>query len=86
MRRDGVTPPDGHRGGATADRIGQVRAGVIFYLGVVCGLGEQFVGLLLESESGLLLLDLLHVTGGIALACSLLVIRTRTGRTTVPAG
>jgi hypothetical protein len=71
---------------APADRIGQVRASMIFYLGVVFGLGEQFVGLLLESESGLLLLDLLHVTGGIALACSLLVIRTRTGRTTVPAG
>ncbi|MDX3133275.1 hypothetical protein PV367_26645 [Streptomyces europaeiscabiei] len=71
---------------APADRLGQVRASMIFYLGVVFGLGEQFVGLLLETSSGLLLLDLLHVAGGIALAGALLVIRTRSRRTLVPAG
>ncbi|WP_436740140.1 hypothetical protein [Streptomyces sp. BBFR102] len=73
-------------GPAPAGRIGQVRASMVFYLGVVFGLGEQFVGLVLETSSGLLLLDLLHVTGGVALACALLVIRTRTGRALVPAG
>ncbi|WP_327417177.1 hypothetical protein [Streptomyces sp. NBC_01233] len=71
---------------APADRLGQVRASMIFYLGVVFGLGEQFVGLLLEIPSGLLLLDLVHVAGGIALAGALLVIRTRSRRTLVPAG
>ncbi|MFE9933829.1 hypothetical protein [Streptomyces sp. NPDC005533] len=68
------------------DRLGQVRASMIFYLGVVFGLGEQFVSLLLEVPSGLLLVDMLHVAGGIALAGALLVIRTRSRRTLVPAG
>ncbi len=71
---------------APVDRLGQVRASMIFYLGVVFGLGEQFVGLLLEVPSGLLLVDMLHVAGGIALAGALLVIRTRSRRTLVPAG
>ncbi|MEU9163643.1 hypothetical protein AB0D29_25675 [Streptomyces sp. NPDC048424] len=71
---------------APVDRLGQVRASMIFYLGVVFGLGEQFVGLLLEIPSGLLLVDMLHVAGGIALAGALLVIRTRSRRTLVPAG
>ncbi|MER6315601.1 hypothetical protein ABT237_17740 [Streptomyces sp. NPDC001581] len=71
---------------APVDRLGQVRASMIFYLGVVFGLGEQFVGLLPEVPSGLLLVDMLHVAGDIALAGALLVIRTRSRRTLVPAG
>ncbi|WP_370418105.1 hypothetical protein AB8O64_05310 [Streptomyces sp. QH1-20] len=71
---------------APAARIGQIRASMIFYLGLVFGVGEQLVGLLLELRSGLLLLGLAHVAGGILLAGSLLVIRTRTRRTLVPAG
>ncbi|MDX3697963.1 hypothetical protein PV726_49030 [Streptomyces europaeiscabiei] len=59
---------------------------MIFYLGVVFGLGEQFVGLLLKTSSALLLLDLLHAAGGIALAGALLVIRTRSRRTLAPTG
>ncbi|MEV5238005.1 hypothetical protein AB0K89_02560 [Streptomyces cinnamoneus] len=71
---------------APAARLGQIRASMIFYLGLVFGVGEQLVGLLLELKPGLLLLGLAHVVGGIALAGSLLVIRTRTRRTLVPAG
>jgi hypothetical protein len=67
---------------APGDRLGQVRASMIFYLGVVFGVGEQAVGLLLELSGGLLFLDLLHITGGIALTGALLVIRNRAGRTT----
>ncbi|MCS0635756.1 hypothetical protein NX801_08780 [Streptomyces sp. LP05-1] len=69
---------------APAERLGQIRASMIFYLGVVFGLGEQAVGVLLESGSGMLLLDLLHVAGGILLAGALLVIRQRARR--LPAG
>ncbi|MFH8409297.1 hypothetical protein ACH4FX_31600 [Streptomyces sp. NPDC018019] len=71
---------------APAARIGQIRASMIFYLGLVFGVGEQLVGLLLDLKSGLMLLGLAHVLGGIALSGSLLVIRTRTRRTLVPAG
>lgn len=72
---------------APTARLRQVRASMIFYLGVVFGLGEQFAGLLRETSSGLLLLELLHVGGGIALAGALLVIRTRarSGRTSLVA-
>ncbi|MER6045934.1 hypothetical protein ABT168_00295 [Streptomyces sp. NPDC001793] len=65
---------------APAAHLGQIRASMIFYLGLVFGIGEQLVGLLLELRTGLLLLGLAHVVGGIALAGALLTIRTRTRR------
>ncbi|MFF7260526.1 hypothetical protein ACFZCL_09610 [Streptomyces sp. NPDC008159] len=55
---------------------------MIFCPGVVFGVGEQAVGLLLELSGGPLFLDLLHITGGIALTGAPLVIRDRSSRTT----
>ncbi|MGW8983521.1 hypothetical protein ACWGQ9_12770 [Streptomyces parvus] len=75
-----LEPVPGHR-------LGQVRASMIFYLGVVFGIGEQGVGLLLEFSGGLLLLDLLHITGGVALTGALLLILNRSrSAVPVPAG
>lgn len=60
--------------------LGQIRASMIFYLGLVFGLGEQAVGLLLELRPGLLLFGLAHVVGGILLLGSVAFIGARVRR------
>ncbi|GAA4525274.1 hypothetical protein [Amycolatopsis samaneae] len=47
--------------------IGQVRASMLFYLGVVFGVGEQLVGFAVQSPTGNLLLGLARLAGGLAL-------------------
>lgn len=48
-------------------RISQIRAGMVLYLGVVFGVGEQLVGLLLSLSWGLSGFALLHLLAAIAL-------------------
>ncbi|MEV6237841.1 hypothetical protein [Lentzea sp. NPDC051838] len=62
---------------APVEHLGQIRASMIFYLGLVFGVGEQAVGLLLERGPGLALFGVAHAVGGVALIWAVLVISRR---------
>lgn len=46
--------------------LGQVRASMLFYLGVVFGIGEQLVGFAVDSATGTVLLGFTRLAGGTA--------------------
>lgn len=59
---------------APVERLGQIRASMIFYLGLVFGVGEQVVGVLLE-HGGLALFGVAHAVGGALLIWAVLSIK-----------
>ncbi|GLZ33760.1 hypothetical protein Lesp02_59480 [Lentzea sp. NBRC 105346] len=52
---------------APVERLGQIRASMILYLGLVFGVGEQLAGLLLSAPWGLPAFGVFHCVGGVAL-------------------
>jgi hypothetical protein len=58
---------------APQSAIGQVRASMLLYLGVVFGLGEQVVGFAVQTHTGTSLLGLARLIGGVALLTAMVV-------------
>ncbi|MDG4858135.1 hypothetical protein P8605_08210 [Streptomyces sp. T-3] len=68
---------------APVEVVSQVRASMLFYLGVVFGLGEQLAGIAVDQPAGVSLMGLARAVGGVILVtwAAVLVLRESPGPT-----